>query len=128
MATVHALCAPARSRADRSREPATAAPHIDLSRLAFLNPAHDAHALTINTLYEAQAALLILKTSAGDNNPFIDEAADACARGLIQTQLHCVTRELIIRHVRSALGWPTEASIGAVLDELKADGWPVRLV
>jgi hypothetical protein len=128
MATIHGLCLEPGSRPGPSRAPAAAAPKIDASRLGFLDVADAAHPLAINTLYEAQAALLILKRSAGDCNPFIDEAADDCARGLIRTQCHCVTRELLVRHMRNALGWPTEASIGAVLQELMAEGWPVRLI
>ena len=69
---------------------------LDWPRLAFLESAP--HALQINSLFEAQAALLILKSMAGEESPFIDESSDACARGLIHTQYHCVTRELIARH------------------------------
>jgi hypothetical protein len=105
--------------------PAVGEPAIDRSRLAFLESRDTAHALKINSLYEAQAALLILKSMAGESSPYIDESVDACARGLIHTQYHCVTRELIARLARKA---PTEASIGAVLKELKGEGWPVRLV
>jgi hypothetical protein len=125
MSTARVLPHGADLRRGFAHPPAIGEPAIDWSRLAFLESRDGAHALKINSLYEAQAALLILKTMAGEKRPYIDEAADACARGLIHTQYHCVTRELIVRHAGKA---PTEASISAILEELKDERWPVRMV
>jgi hypothetical protein len=123
MPIAHALSRGADLPHGYRRPPAIREPAIDWPRLAFLEAA--AHALQINSLFEAQAALLILKSMAGEESPFIDESSDACARSLIHTQYHCVTRELIARHAGMV---PTEASISAILEEMKDEGWPVRLV
>src|SRR5262245_10459602 len=92
MPTAHAIprCADLEPRLTHTRAIGERA--IDWSRLAFLKSTDTAHALKINSLYEAQAALLILKAMAGEKRPYIDESSDACARGLIHTQYHCVTR------------------------------------